>query len=364
MIQVGYFAIPREGGDDRTRKELSVDAIDPFLCTHIVVGFARIRDNVIVPEAEEDYEIYENIVKLKEQNPNLKILLSLGGGSTDGGFPMLVRDPDAVLVFASSTREFLIRYGFDGLDLDWEFPAWPALRRDRSEKKLFTQLVCQLNQSLKQPPSLFLTLAAAGAKSIIDRSYEIKKLAEYVDFVFLMSYDYHIFWPYLPFTGHNAPLFKRRIEKMYFATMNVQWSACYWVNKGMPKQKLVIGIPTYGRTWRLLISYWDSISSPAIGQGIAKGILSYIEAQSFICEGAKEYFDEESKVPFATRGRHWISFEDSRSVREKTLWIKDQGFAGVMTWNLNCDDWIGVVSGKKFELHHIIKDILFDKLPP
>lgn len=74
--------------------------------------------------------------------------------------------------------------------------------------------------------------------------------SRYVDFVSMMGYDYHIFWPYLPFTGYNAPLFKSKNDKYYFATMNIQWSADYWVKKGMPKEKLVIGIPTYGRTWK------------------------------------------------------------------------------------------------------------------
>lgn len=360
MIQVCYYAIPREGSSDNTTKFLAVEEIDPFLCTHIVVAFARIRENLITAAAEDDVEVYKKVVDLKKQNPNLKILLSLGGGSSDSGFPSLVKDSEAVVQFASSTREFLLNYSFDGLDLDWEFPAWPVMKKDKQEKQLFTQLVRHLHEALKLTPSLLLTIAVGGPKAIIDRSYEVDQLVKYVDFVSLMGYDYRIFWPYLPFTGYNAPLVKRKGEKSYFATMNIEWSAFYWMKKGLPKEKLVIGIPTYGRTWRLLNSSWCSVGSPAVGQGMLNGSLSYSEALSFIKEGAKEYFDDDSRVPYAVKNKDWVSYENERSISEKVCWIKSHGFAGVMTWNLNCDDWAGLHSGKRFELHNIIKAILFE----
>lgn len=358
MFHVCYYAIPRKCSDN-TMKPLPVEEIDPFLCSHIIVAFARIRENSIVPEHEEDTEVYRKVTDLKKRNPELKILLSLGGGSSDGGFPTLVRDPEAIIQFATSTRDFLLEHSFDGLDLDWEFPSWPAIKREKCEKHLFSELVRHLHDSLKLEPPLLLTIAVAGPKTIIDRAYEVHQLVKYVDFVSLMGYDYHIFWPYLPFTGHNAPLMKRSGEKLYFNTMNIQWSSLYWLEKGMSKEKLVIGIPTFGRSWRLMNSSWCSVWSPAIGEGMCNGILSYPEAVTFLKEGGEKHFDEESRVPYACRNKDWISYEDSQSISEKVHWIKDQGFAGVMTWNLNCDDWAGLHSGKKFELHNIIKDILF-----
>lgn len=365
MRQVCYYAIPRQESGDPSVRDLSVDDIDPFLCTHIVVAFAAIVKNEIVPQDEKDTQVYKEVIALKKKNPKLKVLLSLGGSSPNPGYSDLVRDPVAVSLFSSKAREFLLSYGFDGLDLDWEFPAWPVLRSDYRERRWFTQLVRQLDHDFKlmSPTPLLLSIAVAAPKTIIDVSYEVDQLAEFVDFVSLMSYDYHIFWAYLPFTGYNSPLAKRRTEKCYFATLNIQWSADYWLRKGMPKEKLVIGVPTYGRSWKLIRGSWCSVGSPAIGEGISRGTLSYPEAYFFVQEGAKYFFDEESRVPYAVRGRDWVSYDDAKSIKEKTQWIKDSGFAGVMTWNLNCDDWAGVCSGKKFKLHNIIKDILFESEP-
>ncbi|XP_042888511.1 acidic mammalian chitinase-like isoform X3 [Penaeus japonicus] len=360
MHQVCYYAIPNKGSGDITVKALSVDDIDPFICTHILVAFARIRDKVIVPSKDGDIEVYKEVIALKEKNPELKVLLSVGGGSTDGGFPSLVRDPEAVVKFASHTQKFLTSFGFDGLDLDWEFPAWPALLRNRQEKRWFTRLVQHLHQEFKSPSQkpLLLTIAVAAPKAIIDRSYEISELSKYVDFVSMMGYDYHIFWPYLPFTGYNAPLFKSKKDKYYFATMNIQWSADYWVKKGMPREKLVIGIPTYGRTWKLLNESWNQTGSPAVGKGMLSGVVSYPEACIFYKEGAKRHFDETCKVPYAVRERDWVSYDDPQSIGEKVKWAKANSFAGVMTWNLNCDDWAGICSGEKFELHGVIKKVI------
>lgn len=360
LKRVCYYAIPRGGGGDGTVKaKLQPEWIDPDLCTHLIVAFARVHNKTIDPQEPNDTQIYRRVVALKEKNPNLKVLLSLGGGGTHAGFPELVRDTEAVAQFCYTAREYLLEYGFDGLDLDWEFPAWPVLQRDPIEKQLFTNFVQQLNNALKlaSHPPLLLTIAVAGPKAIIDRSYDVSSLAKYVDWVSIMGYDYHIFWSYLPFTGHNAPLFKRSIEISYFATMNIKWSAEYWLKKGMPKSKLVIGIPIYGRTWKLLSGIWKNVGAPAVGKGILGGDISYPEACKFVQEGGKRYYDNESQVPYAVRDRDWISYEDKQSIRKKVEWIKKSDYAGVMTWNLNCDDITAICGDRNFELHQIIKDI-------
>ena len=140
--------------------------------------------------------------------------------------------------------------------------------------------------------------------------------------------------------------------------MNIKWSAEYWERKGMPKSKLVIGIPTYGRTWKLLSGIWKNVGAPSVGEGILGGDISYPEACMFVGEGARRYFDHESQVPYAVRDKDWISYEGKQSIQKKVEWIKMSDYSGVMTWNLNCDDITAICGDRRFELHQIIKDIL------
>jgi len=75
-------------------------------------------------------------------------------------------------------------------------------------------------------------------------------LFRYVDWVNLMTYDFHFFTRYSPWTGLNSPLFNAPIDKEYFSQLNTNWTAQYWMKNGMPQQKIVIGIPTYGHTFK------------------------------------------------------------------------------------------------------------------
>ncbi|XP_042870993.1 acidic mammalian chitinase-like [Penaeus japonicus] len=349
--RVCYYALPHV---NTTVANLSPRNIPPDLCTHIIIIGANIQNNKIVPVEENDLKVYAEILALKKINPSLRVLLCLGGDLSE-----LVRDPKSVAVFAYNAQQFLIANKLDGIDLDWEFPAWPAWKKTELEKKWFTYLVLQLNNALKlaaHPPFL-LSIAVGAPKPIVDHCYEVDQLAKYVDFVSIMGYDYHMYQTYLPFTGHNAPLAKRHDEIGYFSTLNIEWATRYWLQKGMPKEKLLVGIPTYGRTWRLLSSAWHNVGAPAVGIGMLEGSLTYTEGCIFVKEGATAYFDDESKVPYAVRGTDWVSYENPASIRAKAEWIKASGVAGVMTFDLNTDDFAGLCSGKKFELHNIIKDI-------
>lgn len=74
-------------------------------------------------------------------------------------------------------------------------------------------------------------------------------VCRYVDFVNVMAYDFHFYKSYLPLTGANAPLFPLSSEKGYFATLNTNWSSSYWVLRGMPQEKVIVGLPTYGHSF-------------------------------------------------------------------------------------------------------------------
>ncbi|GFT33595.1 probable chitinase 2 [Trichonephila clavipes] len=109
-----------------------IEDIDPQLCTHLIYGFAKLsHDNKIAAydpylDLKENWGLgaYERFTGLKKKNPNLKTLLAIGGWNEGSSkYSRMAKNPSSRKTFINSCVTYLQRYGFDGLDLDWEYPA-------------------------------------------------------------------------------------------------------------------------------------------------------------------------------------------------------------------------------------------------
>nr|CAD7445392.1 unnamed protein product [Timema bartmani] len=164
-----------------------------------------------------------------------------------------------------------------------------------------------------------------------------------------MAYDFHGKWERE--TGHNAPLYAPSTDSEWRKQLSVDHAANMWVKMGAPKDKLVIGMPTYGRTFTLSNPEVFRVNAPASGGGKAGdytkegGFLAYYEVCDMLRNGASYIWDEEMKVPYAVQGDQWVGFDDERSIRNKMKWIKDGGFGGAMVWTVDMDDFTGDVCG-------------------
>lgn len=134
-----------------------------------------------------------------------------------------------------------------------------------------------------------------------------------------MTYDYHFYTWYYPVTDLNAPVFSSTSEKGYLRSLNVNYSANYWLLKGMPKEKIIIGIPSYGHSYKLYNPSNNKLKAPSSGYGnIGKlGFVSYPEICKFLDSGAVRVMVEESHVPYVYKDSEWISFDDTSSVTFK-----------------------------------------------
>lgn len=137
-----------------------------------------------------------------------------------------------------------------------------------------------------------------------------------------MSYDYHFYVWYFPVTDFNAPLFPRSAETGYLSTLNVNFSTHYWVAKGMPREKIVVGIPSFGHSYQLDNALNHDLQAPANGFGKlgVKGFLSYPTVCQFLKSGAVSVFNKESCVPYAFKDREWISYDDEESIQYKVAY--------------------------------------------
>jgi chitinase len=175
--------------------------MDPCLCTHIIYAFSEMKDNKLVPMEKVDHEdgdkggFFERINNLKKQNPKLRTLLAVGGWDMGmAAFSAMVKDEKNIKKFVDSSIEYLRKWNFDGLDLDFEYPGIDWRGSSPEDKQGFTKLCKMLREAFEKEAKdtgkerLILTAAVAGPKTTIDKAYEVDKVSEYIDWWGLMTY--------------------------------------------------------------------------------------------------------------------------------------------------------------------------------
>lgn len=337
---------------------LTPDKLNATLCTHVNFAFSVVYNNSIITRTSSDTRAYKILNSLKKHNPNLKVILSLCNGGDDLGYSTMVSSDSNRNKFINNAISYLRKYSFDGVDFDWEFPIIKSGRLlDRPNYSIFlAELKRAFVKEAKTCKKDRLTISAAvsAVEPFMDIYYDIPSMSQSLDYINVMCYDYHVYRDILPFTGYNSPLFEINVEKGgYFGVFNIVWSANAWQERGAPKKKIIIGLPTYARTFKLLDASKNGIFAPAVGNALGSDEIDY----SVVCKFLKTAVlktDTEAGVPYAYNNRDWISYDDEKSIRRKSLWIKENGFGGAMTWSLTSDDWAGVCGKGKFPLHSVI----------
>jgi len=342
--------------------------IDPQLCTHIIYAFAKINVDRIAPYEWNDENsgatkgMFARVTDLKRLNPSLKVLLAIGGWTFGSAqFSSMVSNPMARSNFIYSSINYLRSYGFDGLDLDWEFPAYGS-GSSPNDKYYFTVLVKEA-KPVYTANGLLLTAAAPVNPVQVEAGYEVDQIANNLDWVTLMSYNYHGTWDST--TGFNAPLYPRASETGQDRLFNVDSGVNYWISKGFPKEKIIVGVTTYGRSFKLNQTYSTSVGSAAYAGGTAgtwtkePGFLSAYEICQKLAQGWTRSWNTESQVPYAQNGYEWVGYDDVQSFKAKADYINLKNLGGAMVWSLDLDDFTGSFCGNgKFPLINTIKSAL------
>ncbi len=317
------------------------DKIDATKLTHINYAFANIGSDLKIelgyPDVDESN--LTGLNALKEMNPNLKVMIAVGGWSWSGSFSDAALTDASRTAFANSCVDFLIRYELDGIDIDWEYPVSGGVStniRRPEDKTNFTLLMHKLREKLDAQEAVdgkqYILSFAGAAGSWYLNNIESNKLLQYVDYVNLMTYDLHGSWD--RYADFNAPLYNNNDSSPQYK-ISVDQSVRTWLAAGLPADKLIMGVPFYGYLYK---------SVPDINNGLyqthsgAQSIdYSDIMANYLYVPGLDHNYHSESKAKWLFNGSTFISYEDEEAMTLKAEYIKSKGLGGAMIWELSQD---------------------------
>lgn len=310
---------------------MDLDRYDFNKVTHIIYSFVHLDGNQISFLGPEAIETYQRLVALKQTYPHLKVMFALGGWGGCEPCSEIFADPDNRKAFAQSTLGTLRRYGGDGLDLDWEYPSiegHPGHPYGPGDKANFTALVKELRQTLGE--DYLLSFAAGGFTEFLEKSVDWHAIMPLLNNVNLMSYD--LVNGFSKVTGHHTPLYSTPAQKE--STDN---AVQYLLNLGVPAEKIIIGAAFYSRVWENV----DSTNNGLYQSGVHIPGIRFTEIpQTYTVEAGYQYlWDDVAKAPYVyhPEKKQFATFDDTRSMRAKTQYVKQQQLGGIMFWQLPGD---------------------------
>lgn len=292
---------------------------DTKLITHINYAFGVVNETFNGIDIQNKDRLLL-ISGLKEKAPRLKVLLSIGGWGA-GRFSEMAGDEENRLNFAKDCKRIIDKFNLDGIDLDWEYPTSDAgglISCSPDDTKNFTLLVKDIREEIGEEK--LLTFA-----SISDaKYYDYKDLMPYIDFINIMTYDMN-----LP-PQHQSALYKCKIS----GHLSVDESVKAHLSQGVPANKLLLGVPFYGRGGKKLTTFVD-----------------YKKILEMLNNGYTEYWDSIGCVPYLrdAEGDIVCAYDSPKSIGIKCQYIKSNKLKGIMYWQYDGDDKQGSLRKAAFK---------------
>ncbi len=304
--------------------------------THIIYSFLHLDKNKLVIGNASDSLAITRLVALKKTNPELKIILSLGGWGGCKTCSEVFNMETGRKEFSQSILQLLKEYNADGLDLDWEYPALASVPGHQflpEDRQNFTSLIKTLRDTIG--PGYELSFAAGGFSEYLRQSVEWNKVMPLVNHVNVMTYD--LVNGNSKRTGHLTSLYSTPGQRE--ATDH---AVMFLDSVGVPLNKVVIGLAFYGRTFNKV----DAANHGLYQKGKFSEYISYKDLDGKIGKGSAftQYWDNLAKAPYAYNSatKTFVTYENLQSVYYKTRYARDHKLGGVMFWELAGDK---VVSG-------------------
>lgn len=290
-------------------------SVDGFLLDVVYYAFAEIRPDgtLFIPTPK----YLRELLALKKDNPELKVVVAIGGWGQDG-FSDAASTPTSRYQFAREVNALIRQYNLDGIDIDWEYPGNSAagIKSSPNDRENFTLLLTAIRDVIG--PDKWLSVAGTGDRAYINTSIEVDKVAPLINYFNLMSYDFT--------AGETGELARRHQSNLYDSDLSIPgYSVDAMVrnleNAGMPSEKIMLGIPFYGRLGATLTRSFDQLRR------------DFINKNGYIVR-----FDRDAKVPYLERdGVFEMAYDDLLSIYIKAQYVINNCLGGIFSWTSTYD---------------------------
>ena len=322
-------------------QKMDTASFDASPYTHVIYSFASIDSKYRLEAWNGTYDSevpqYQAFNTVKQRHPGIKTMIAVGGWTHNDPGPMQKRFSEMASsqtnrkTFAQSVVQFLRTYGFDGLDLDWEYPALPERGGKREDYDNYVLMTKELRSAFNAAPEDYtLTVALTGNVTKLEMGFDLAGLSEHIDYFNLMAYDLWGSWdPKQTALSHTDI---RMIDE-----------AIDYMSHFIQRHQIVMGLGSYARTYTLSDDDCLDLGCPFDGPGKAgcegtDGFLPYFEVADLITTRQFDMvrFDEESEsMVMVTDGNRLISYDNTVSFNKKTQYSTENCLGGVMLWAID-----------------------------
>lgn len=308
-----------------------IDSFPVEKISHLIYSFGHLKGDSMNIHSAKDSALITKMVDLKKRNPDLKVMMAMGGWSACPNCSEVFSRAKGRKTFAKTTKELLDFFHADGIDIDWEYPAvagFPGHKYTQDDKQNFTLLIKELRKKLGKKAEI--SFAAGGTKNCIDSCFEWAKVMPLVDRVNLMSYD--LVGGYATQSGHHTALYSTKA-----LPLSGDYAVSELINLGVPANKIALGAAFYARIFENTTEANQGLYQPTkfVGGVSFKNFSSQFSED----KGYKYYWDETAQAPYYynAEAKRFATLDDPKSISLKTKYVLDKKLNGIMFWELTDD---------------------------
>jgi len=285
----------------------------------------------------------------KAKDEGVKVMASLGGWSMSKHFCEVAANPGMRQTLVNECAK-LIAMGFDGIDFDWEYPNAKGMNIEHYSPADYQNFAVLMEEVREKIGGNKLITAAMSASPKYLEGFDWPRLQQCMDYFNIMTYDINGGWSDI--AGHNSPLFNYPGEE---TATSLDSTTSFLLGRGVAPGKINLGAAFYGRG--VITEGTAALNAPTVKKEVfvdpdgpilscgdfenwSLGLWDATPLYSAIMQktggggvdGWQYHWDENAQVPYLTKGKYFLSYDNERSIREKAQYINQKGLAGVIIW--------------------------------